>query len=114
MFASAKKSCFIKRFKNNRKHKTWKTQEWFTKDCKTKRTILRQYSNDWSKNPFNVEKRHKYVLARSSYKKACRKSEKLYRKNLTNNLMKIRQSDPKKFLCIIINCPMEFFNIPIV
>ena len=101
LFASAKKSCFIQRFKNNRKHKKRKTHEWFNKDCKTKRTILRQHSKDWSKNPFNVETRHKYVCARSIYKKACRKSEKLYRENLTNNLMKIGQNDPKKFWCII-------------
>ena len=101
LLKAAKKSCFVKRLKTNRKHKKSQTQDWFNKECKGRRDILRQYSKALTISPFDKTKRQKFLRARAEYKKICRKAEKAYRHHLTDKLMKIGQSDPKTFWVII-------------
>ena len=98
LLGAAKKSCFVKRSKVQSKHKIHQTQDWFTKECRDRRTLLRRYSKDLSNNPFDKRKRKKILDARNAYKKVCRKSEKAYR---PNKLMEIGQGDPKMFWSIV-------------
>ena len=50
LLGAAKKSCFVKRSKVQRKHKIHQTQDWFTKECRGRRNIMRRYSKDLSTN----------------------------------------------------------------
>ena len=101
LLRAAKKSCFIKRFKSQRKHKKDNTNNWFNKECKARRDILRQYSKNLSITPFDRTKRQRFLTARSTYKKVCKKAEKTYRRNLTDKLKEIGHNDPKTFWSII-------------
>ena len=78
-----------------------KSKKWFSGECMKYRKILRAYSRDLSRNPFNREKLTRFSKARMSYKKICKKSEKEYRRFLTGKLMSIGQRDPKQFWSII-------------
>ena len=101
MVRAANKSCFVKRFKTHRKHQKSQTQNWFNKECKGRRQVLRQYSKALSIAPFDKTKRQQFLKARAEYKKICRKAEKAYRHHLTDKLMEIGQNDPKTFWIII-------------
>ena len=101
LLRAARKSCFIKRFKSQQKHNIRKTQNWFNKECKARRDILRQSSKMLSSTPFDKIKRQQFLKARSTYKKVCRQAEKAYRYNLTNKLKEIGKKDPKTFWNII-------------
>ena len=94
---AAKKSFFVQTIKTERKHKKNQSQDWFNRECNTRRKILRQKSKDLSSNPFDKVKRKHFIEALSMYKKVCRKAEKAYRHNLTNKLMEIGKNDPKAF-----------------
>ena len=95
---AAKKASFTKRVGNSNKvHKKCHSQEWYTKECKSRQKILRKNSKDLSTYPFDKVKRQKFIKARVAYKKVCRKAEAESRRRLTNKLMEIGQSDPKLF-----------------
>jgi hypothetical protein len=94
---AAKKAFFVKTVKNKKTHKKRHTQDWFTRECKARQNIFRQYSKDLSANPFDKIKRQRFVKARGAYKKACRKAETAYRHHLTKKLIEIGQNDPKLF-----------------
>ena len=66
---AAKKSSFVKRQKAQRKHKVKNTQDWFTKECRIRRNILRQNSKDLSTNPFDKIKCKRFLETRAAYKK---------------------------------------------
>ena len=101
LLTAAKKSCFIKKFKILNNQKKYKSHNWYNKECKGKRDILRQLSKSMSQSPFDKSKRQKFVSARSAYKKACREAEKAFRRKLTDTLKEIGQNDPKTFWDII-------------
>ena len=86
LLTAAKKSCFIKKFKILNNQKKYKSHNWYNKECKGKRDILRQLSKSMSQSPFDKSKRQKFVSARSAYKKACRETEKAFRRKLTDTL----------------------------
>ena len=94
---AAKKAKFVKKIKASKTPKTRAPQKWYTRECKEKQKILRKISKELSLNPFDKSKRHKFVLARSSYKKVCRKAESIGRRQLTNKLIEIGKKDPKQF-----------------
>ena len=98
---AAKKCNFVKRQKTQKIHPVENSQDWFTKECKIRRNIMRLHGKDISKNPFDKMKRKKFLEARATYKKPCRKSEKSYRQNLTHKLMEIGLNNPKTFWNII-------------
>ena len=77
--------------------KTQKTQDWFTRQCKARRDLLKQCSKDLAANPFDKLKRQRFVKARVAYKKVCRKTETAYRHRLTEKPLEIGQNDPKTF-----------------
>ena len=43
---AAKKAFFVKTVKNKKTHKKRHTQDWFTRECKARQNIFRQYSKD--------------------------------------------------------------------
>ena len=69
LLGAAKKSCFVKRSKVQSKHKIHQTQDWFTKECRDRRTLLRRYSKDLPNNPFDKTKRKKILDASNAYKR---------------------------------------------
>lgn len=103
LITSAKKSFPFKKFSNNKSRNNSRTKKWYTKECKSRRTALRQCSRNLSKEPFNRNNLNLFVKARSAYKKTCRNSEKEYRKSLTRQLMEVEKKDPKTFWDIINN-----------
>ena len=94
---AAKKASFTKRSRCLKKLNTQNTQEWYSRECKTRQKILRQCSKKLSLNPFDGEKRHNFIKARADYKKVCRKAESAGRQKLTKKLIEIGQNDPKLF-----------------
>ena len=95
---AAKKASFAKRVKNDKKvHKKQHTQDWFTKDCKARQKLLRQYSKDLSSSPFDTTKRQRFIKARVAYKKVCRKAEAVHRQQLTKKLIELGGNDPQLF-----------------
>ena len=95
---AAKKASFTKRVRiSNIVDKKCHSQEWYTKECKATQKVLRKCSKDLSTSPFDNVKRQKFIKARATYKKVCRKAEAECRRRLTKKLMEIGQSDPKLF-----------------
>ena len=95
---AAKKASLVKTVKNDKKvHKKRHVQDWFTKECKARQKLTRQYSKDLSASPFDKIKRQRFIKARAAYKKVCRKAEAAYRLRLTKTLIEIGQNDPKLF-----------------
>ena len=90
-------------FKQHKKSRNRKktTNEWFDRDCKAKRNVLRKLSKTLSKEPFNKQRLTSFLKARADYKKICRKAEKKYRGKLTNQLLSIGKQDAKSFWEII-------------
>ena len=76
-------------------------KKWFNGECVKYRRILRNYSRELSRNPFDREKLALFSKARMAYKKICKKSEKQYRYFLTDKLTDIGLRDPKQFWAII-------------
>ena len=55
------------------------TKKWFSGECVKYRRILRNYSRELSRNPFDRARLTLFSKARMAYKKICHKSEKEYR-----------------------------------
>ena len=101
LLKAAKKVNFVKRYKPNSKHSVNNAHSWFTKECKSRRTLMRFYGKNLSKSPFDKVVRKKLLEARTNYKKICRKSESISRKKLMNKLTTIGLNNPKAFWSII-------------
>ena len=101
LIASSKKSFAFRKVSNKIKPRRHKSKNWFTKECKARRTVLRQRSKALSSEPFSRINRDLFVKARTAYKSTCRKAEREYRKSLTKQLLEIGKHDPKSFWNII-------------
>ena len=101
LITAAKKSFPFKKFTNRTKRRRPNKNCWYTRDCKSLRTVLRQHSRDLSRKPFSRKNLDLFVKARSAYKKTCQKAEKEYRKTLTKQLIDVGKKDPRTFWNII-------------
>ena len=98
LLGAAKRASFGRRGGNKKKTKyRHHTHEWYNKECKNRKRILRKCSKDLSISPFDNGRKQKFLKARTEYKKVCRRAEAKSRKQLVTKLMEIGQNDPKLF-----------------
>ena len=101
LLRAAKKSNFARKSKQQAKRKPQKSQDWYTKECKAHKTMMRKYAKDLSTNLFDRDKHQRFLNARRVYKRTCRNSEKLYRSNLKKKLIDVGMNNPKLFWKIV-------------
>ena len=88
----------VARKPSKRKHVS---KNWYSKECESRRKILRKCGKTLSKEPFKPANRDSFLKARAAYKKSCRNAEKLYRVALRKKLLDAENEDPKYFWSII-------------
>ena len=98
LLSAAKKASLGRRGGNEKKTRNrHQTHEWYTKECKNRKRILRKCSKELSTSPFDKGKKQNFVQARTEYKKVCRWAEARSIKLFVTKLMEIEQSDPNLF-----------------
>ena len=80
LLSAAKKSLMFKKASKkggkNTSPKTGNKSDWYTKECKARRDILRKHSRNLCRTPFSRKNHDSLLKARSIYKKTCRNAEK--------------------------------------
>ena len=73
LITAAKKSFPFKKFTNRTKRRRHNKNCWYTRDCKSLRTVLRKHSRDLSREPFSRRNLDLFVKSRSASKKHAKK-----------------------------------------
>ena len=103
LLSAAKKAFTIKKTHTNTKgrKRMKKGHIWFNNECLKHRKVFKIASSLMSKYPFDKNLRLKFLRSRAKYKKTCRMAERDARRSLTNALLEVGKTDPKKFWNII-------------